>query len=188
MKLTRSLLMIFAVMFMVSACGGKKASLPETVSMNVDVFMLTAENETGLGEQVGTITITETANGLVFFPLLEGITPGTHGFHVHENPSLAPDMVDGKLVAGMQAGGHYDPEMSGMHLGPYDATGHFGDLPVLYVNDEGMTDFGVLAPRMKSLDEIKGRSVVIYVGSDNYSDVPARLGGGGARMAGALIQ
>jgi Cu-Zn family superoxide dismutase len=31
--------------------------------------------------------------------------------------------------------------------------------------------------------DVKGRSIVIHAGGDNYSDQPAPLGGGGARIA-----
>jgi len=31
--------------------------------------------------------------------------------------------------------------------------------------------------------DVKGRSIMIHAGGDNYSDQPAPLGGGGARIA-----
>ncbi len=32
-----------------------------------------------------------------------------------------------------------------------------------------------------------GRSIMIHAGGDNYSDTPARLGGGGARVACGVV-
>jgi Cu-Zn family superoxide dismutase len=46
----------------------------------------------------------------------------------------------------------------------------------------------VLAPRLKKLEDVKGRALMIHAGGDNYSDTPAKLGGGGARMACGLIE
>ena len=45
----------------------------------------------------------------------------------------------------------------------------------------------LLAPRIK-LSEIKGRSLMIHAGGDNYSDDPKPLGGGGARVACGVIE
>jgi Cu-Zn family superoxide dismutase len=45
----------------------------------------------------------------------------------------------------------------------------------------------VLAPRLKVAD-IKGRSLMIHAGGDNYSDLPVKLGGGGARIACGVIR
>ena len=38
------------------------------------------------------------------------------------------------------------------------------------------------------LADVKGRSIMIHVGGDNYSDQPAPLGGGGARIACGVVK
>jgi Cu-Zn family superoxide dismutase len=63
------------------------------------------------------------------------------------------------------------------HEGPY-GNGHLGDLPALYANGDGTATHPVLAPRIKIAD-LKGRSLIIHAGGDNYSDHPKALGGGG---------
>ncbi|WP_313680471.1 superoxide dismutase family protein, partial [Pantoea vagans] len=45
----------------------------------------------------------------------------------------------------------------------------------------------VLAPRLKSLKEIKGKALMVHAGGDNHADHPAPLGGGGARYACGVI-
>ncbi len=157
-------------------------------SMDVEVFELTTENPSGLGKSLGKVTFVETPDGLIIRPMLKGLPPGSHGFHIHENPDLGPVEKDGKLVAGLKAGGHYDPKMTKMHLGPYDDAGHLGDLPILFVAKDGTTPVASLAPRIKSLDMIKNRSLMIHVHGDNYSDKPKTLGGGGPRLAGGIIK
>lgn len=107
-----------------------------------------------------------------------------HGFHVHQNPDCG--MTDDGL--GMKAGGHWDPEKKGVHSFPWDKNGHKGDLPGLFVAADGTAVMPVLAPKLKSVNELKGHSLMIHVGGDNYHDHPAKLGGGGARMACGIIK
>ncbi len=163
------------------------AQAEKAKSMDVEVFLLTTENASGLDASVGIVTFTETPAGLLITPKLQGLPAGLHGFHIHTTPSLSPKEKDGKLVAGLGAGGHYDPTNTGKHLGPYE-NGHLGDLPALFVDDDGTTPVESIAPRIKSLDEIKNRSLMIHFHGDNYSDNPKPLGGGGARLAGGIIK
>lgn len=135
----------------------------------------------------GTITIRETAYGLLFTPDLHSLPEGIHGFHVHENGSCAPAMKDGKPGAALSAGGHYDPKKTGKHLGPWSRDGHLGDLPALYVTHDGKANYPVLAPKLTSLSEISGLSLMVHTGGDNHHDHPEPLGGGGARIACGII-
>lgn len=128
---------------------------------------------------LGVISVVETPYGLLFLPQLKGLVPGVHGFHIHQNSSCDEH--------GMAAGGHYDPGKTGKHRGPYDNSGHLGDLPALYVNADGSVTVPVLAPRLKSVAEIKHHALMIHEGGDTYTDAP-NLGGGGARMECGVIQ
>ncbi|WP_428818616.1 superoxide dismutase [Cu-Zn] SodC [Microbulbifer sp. MCCC 1A16149] len=143
-------------------------------------------DSSGVGSMLGTVTITESPHGLVFTPSLKGLPSGLHGFHLHENGSCEPAMKDGKKVPGLAAGSHYDPKKTGQHGMPW-GDGHLGDLPALYVDNDGNASEPVLAPRLKKSD-LKGRALVIHAGGDNYSDNPKPLGGGGARFACGVIQ
>lgn len=126
---------------------------------------------------LGIITATDTAYGLLLTPDLNTLPPGIHGMHIHENPSCAN--------GGLAAGGHLDPQHTSKHLGPYNNDGHTGDLPALTVTADGNARQPVLAPRLKVAD-LKGHSVIIHAGGDNYSDAPP-MGGGGARIACGVI-
>ncbi len=142
--------------------------------------------EQGIGKDIGMVTISEGPAGLVFTPQLTGLAPGVHGFHVHQNADCAAGMKDGKMVPGLAAGGHYDPANVAKHEGPH-GKGHIGDLPPLTVGADGKAVTAVSAPRLKMAD-VKGRSLMIHAGGDNYSDQPAPLGGGGARVACGVIK
>ena len=139
----------------------------------------------GVGKTLGTVRISESAHGLVFTPALADLAPGVHGFHVHENPSCAPGQRDGAAIAALAAGGHLDPLKTNRHGEPW-GDGHLGDLPGLVVGADGRATYPVLAPRLK-LDDVRNRSLMIHVGGDNHADHPAPLGGGGARIACAVI-
>ena len=143
-------------------------------------------NEKGVGKEIGMITASDGKYGLLLTPRLSDLPPGLHGFHVHEKPDCSHAMKEGKAVPGLAAGGHYDPAATGKHEGPYRA-GHLGDLPALYVSNAGKATLPVVAPRLKAAD-IKGRSLMIHAGGDNYSDTPASLGGGGARVACGVVK
>jgi superoxide dismutase, Cu-Zn family len=143
-------------------------------SLVIPVYMTTAD---GKGQSVGTVTADDTIYGLVLTPKLHGLPPGVHGFHVHDMAMCDHD--------GTAAGGHLDPDKTNKHLGPYDP-GHLGDLPVLVVDAKGDAMLPVLAPRLK-LEMIKNHALMVHAGGDNYSDIPAKLGGGGTRLACGVI-
>ena len=133
----------------------------------------------GIGNSVGEIVISQTKYGLLFTPHLHGLTPGIHGFHIHENSSCNQN--------GMAAGGHFDPKNTGKHLGPYNDGGHQGDLPALYVTTDGYASLPVLAPRLNNFSILTHHALMFHDGGDNYSDIPAKLGGGNGRMACGVI-
>ncbi|MCA1175132.1 MULTISPECIES: superoxide dismutase family protein [unclassified Pantoea] len=168
---------LIATLALVCAAGAQAAS------EEVTLHEVTAQ---GTGAAIGKVTISETPYGLQFAPALTGLKPGVHGFHVHAKGSCEPGQSDGKTVAAGAAGGHLDPQNTGKHLGPY-ADGHLGDLPALYVTDDGKADYPVVAPRIKSLSEVKGKALMVHVGGDNHADHPQPLGGGGARFACGVI-
>lgn len=141
----------------------------------VPVYRLVASGE---GKLLGSVTFKDTKNGLLIEPNLHGLPPGAHGFHVHEKPSCA----DG----GMAAGGHFDPQQTEQHRGPFRSGGHLGDLPVLLVGSNGFAKTPSFAPRLKVID-IKNHALIIHEGGDNYSDVPQKLGGGGSRVACGIL-
>lgn len=150
------------------------------------VVTMNLVNEQGVGKSIGTVTISEGPKGLVFTPKLTDLTPGLHGFHVHQNPDCGAGTKEGKQVPGLAAGGHYDPAGAGKHEG-HEGKGHLGDLPALTVGADGAASTAIIAPRLK-MSDVKGRSLMIHAGGDNYSDTPSPLGGGGARVACGVIK
>lgn len=148
---------------------------------------MNAIDATGVGKAIGTLSLSDTKDGLRVEPKLEGLTAGEHGFHVHVNPDCGPGAAaDGKPAAGLAAGGHFDPTATGKHLGPH-GDGHKGDLPVLTVGADGKATGAIVAHQVK-LADVRGRSFMIHAGGDNFADQPAPLGGGGARVACGVLK
>ena len=171
-KLT--ILAAFAVLF----GAGRVGAAEVTVTMH-------AIGTDGVGDVIGMVVFQDMPRGLRIQPNLSGLSEGQHGIHVHQNGACDAAEKNGKRVAGLAAGGHFDPGGTGKHEGA-DGMGHLGDLPVLYVDEKGRAGRVSFASRLKTSD-LAGRSIMIHAGGDNYSDTPARLGGGGARVACGVV-
>ena len=142
----------------------------------------------GPGLPVGVVRISDGPNGAILTTDLQGLPPGVHGFHVHAGMSCAPGPdKTGKVIPGGAAGGHMDPGATGKHEGPL-GLGHLGDLPALNVSTGGLAQETLVAPHIASVAALKGHALMIHAGGDSYSDDPAPLGGGGARLACGVIE
>lgn len=161
------------------AATGFAAHAAETVVIN-------AIDAKGAINAIGTVELADSKAGLTITPKLQKLPPGDHGFHIHVKPDCGPgNGPDGQPAAGLAAGGHFDPANAGKHLGPHGG-GHKGDLPPLTVGEDGKAEKAVTAPQLK-LADVKGRSIMIHAGGDNFSDDPKPLGGGGPRIACGVI-
>lgn len=159
--------------------------MPSPAGAGTVLVDMVAIDSTGPGHSIGVITAKDTDQGLELFPDLSDLPPGEHGFHLHSKPSCdALINSDGVAVAGLAAGGHWDPDDTGEHLGPF-GNGHRGDLSRLIVAPDGTTPTSVVAPRLQTSD-LNQKALIIHAGGDTYSDTPP-LGGGGARIACGII-
>lgn len=158
----------------------------QTVLAEPIIVEMNLIDESGVGAEIGTITAEDTEYGLLLTPTLEDLPPGIHGFHLHANPDCGTGVKDGEITPGLAAGGHYDPDNTGSHQGPYQE-GHLGDLPILIVEEDGIATIPLLAPRLE-VTTLAGHALIIHAGGDNYSDEPETLGGGGARIACGVIE
>lgn len=170
----------FAVAAVLVATAG---CAPAATEPDLLTATITIAEEDGRGLAVGTVEFIDTAYGLLVVPELRNLSPGPHAAHVHENPDCS-EGVDGAPAGA--AGGHYDPEGTGTHAGPY-AQGHRGDLPNLIVESDGATSVPVLAPKLTA-SELRGRSIMIHAGADRYDEHSAhKHPKGGHRMYCGVI-
>jgi superoxide dismutase, Cu-Zn family len=176
-----------AVMFVLAAFAAAVSVAVSTAEAATVTVTVNKIDENGVGAAAGSLTLEDTGAGLRITPSLTGLPPGPHGFHVHANASCAAAEQDGRKVAGLAAGGHFDPAKSGKHLGPASSEGHKGDMPVLTVAADGSAKAAVIVPHLTVADAL-GHAIVIHAGGDNYADTPAPLGGGGARIACGVVK
>lgn len=187
---------VLAFMMLVSSAGAvAQTSADETGEVSQPDRVITI-HEASLGEGqekvIGTVRVSEMEGGLLFQPSLKGLKPGLHGFHVHENPNCDDsrsaedyDAAPEEVAAGA-AGEHLATGILEGHEGPY-GDGHLGDLPNLYVDESGLAEHPVYAPRLRMRD-LEDRSLVVHANPDNYSDEPEENGGSGSRVAcGAVM-
>ncbi len=137
----------------------------------------------GIGETIGTIIVRQKSAGIELKVDVTGIPPGEHGFHVHDQGDCAPAKKDGSDQAALAAGPHYDPTGAKAHKGP-EGQGHKGDLPLLTATDKGVN--AVITAGHLTIADVRGRSLMIHAGGDNYSNTPEN-GGGAARIACGVV-
>lgn len=141
---------------------GVQAASEEKVMMD----LVTSQN---VGQAVGMVIIAETAKRLEFTPDLEVLPPGEHGFRVHMNGSCQSTIKEGKASVAKSAGSHHDPRQTGKYEGP-EGVGHVGDPPSLVANSDGNATTPVVTPRLRTIDEVKDKALMIHVDGDNVSD------------------
>ncbi|HVJ44029.1 MAG TPA: superoxide dismutase [Cu-Zn] SodC [Dongiaceae bacterium] len=159
-------------------------ALATAASAEQVVVKMNAISASGIGEPIGTITLSDSPEGMKLAFNLRHMPPGDHGAHVHENPSCMPAEKDGQMVAGLAAGAHYDPAQTGHHMGP-NGTGHMGDLEVVSIDPSGL-DTEITTAKRLHVHDVRGRALMIHAGADNYTDTPPN-GGGGDRIACGVI-
>jgi len=105
-----------------------------------------------------------------------GLTPGEHGFHIHEFGDLRDPQ-------GKSAGGHYNPHGT-MHGGPDDNDRHPGDLGNIEANAQGVAEVDKQAKGLM-LHFVLGRSFVVHAGKDDLKSQPS--GDAGPRVAVGVV-
>ncbi len=133
------------------------------------------------GSQVrGTVTFTPAAGGVRVVADISGLTPGSHGFHVHDKGDCsAPDATS--------AGGHFNP--GGTPHGAPDAEKHHaGDLGNITAGDDGKAHLDQVFPflSLSGADSIVGRGFIVHAGKDDMTTQPT--GNAGARAACGVIK
>jgi superoxide dismutase, Cu-Zn family len=139
----------------------------------------TAKLEPKSGSNVsGTITFTKMGDQVHVAGDIENLTPGKHGFHIHEKGDCsAPDAAS--------AGGHFNPTHQ-HHGGPTTAEHHTGDLGNIEPDASGKVHFDWTGKMsLSGSDSIIGKSVVVHEKADDLKTDPA--GNSGARIACGVI-
>ncbi len=136
------------------------------------------------GKEIGSVNLTQTAQGVLINVSVKGLPPGEHALHVHAVGKCEPPFTS--------AGGHFNPgaKKHGM-MAPEGQ--HAGDMPNLHIPQSGDLTVEVLNTNItlekgkpNSVYDADGSAVVIHAGKDDYKTDPT--GDAGGRIACGVIQ
>jgi Cu-Zn family superoxide dismutase len=144
------------------------------------------------GRTLGTVTVTSAPEGGVRFRIqATGLTPGSHGIHVH-----AVGACDAATpTAFSSAGGHFNPHAR--QHGRLNPNGwHAGDLPNLVVSAAGTGTLDIVVENLTldgnvaALFDADGSAIVVHANPDDErTDTgPAGPGNSGGRIACGVIE
>jgi Cu-Zn family superoxide dismutase len=150
-----------------------------------------ADDNTGLSSAVcilhptegnktsGIVKFTQTPEGIKIVADVEGLTPGRHGFHIHQ-------FGDCSRLDGKSAGGHFNPDAKN-HGAPDGKQRHIGDLGNLVAGEDGKAHYewrdGYIS--FSGVNSIIGRAIIVHAGEDDLTSQPT--GNAGARLACGVI-
>lgn len=173
MKFTCALLLIVA-----TGCWAQEGSL------NARVFLA------GRSPVSGVLNLTESAaiGGVRVVGRITGLSPGNHGFHVHQFGDVFTNGCD-------STGPHFNPRKA-LHGSPEDSADqrHAGDLGNIVANGDGVALINIV-DRVVSLsgpDSIVGRAFVVHAAEDDLgrlkdNEGSTKTGNAGARLACGII-
>lgn len=160
-----------------SGCAGLSA--PPTAIAHINATHGNAAN--------GTVNFQQQGDRVLVNASVSGLTPGRHGFHVHENGDCsAPDASS--------AGGHFNPggkphgepaqsEAQGKH--------HAGDFGNLTADDSGKAELQLSVPTSQitlakgAPNSIIGKGLIVHAEPDDYKTQPT--GNSGKRVACGVV-
>jgi len=151
---------------------GEKSSAPLKA-----VAML---HPTGGNKVSGKVTFTEVADGVQIKAEITGLTPGNHGFHVHE-------FGDCSAADANSAGAHFNPTKQ-PHAGPDATARHVGDMGNIEADASGNAKLDYVDHHIsltKDQRSVIGRSVIIHEKADDLKSQPT--GDAGGRVACGVI-
>ena len=130
------------------------------------------------GSVKGRVVFTKDGSGMHVHAEIHGLTPGEHGFHIHEYGVWSEN--------GMSTGGHFNPKMA-PHAGPESKKRHVGDMGNITANANGNAtlDLDDVYLSFHGADSILGRGLVVHEKVDDLKSQPA--GNAGARLAVGII-
>lgn len=163
------LLSIVGVLSLVlAACnGGDEAESGEEGTSEEELTMMDGDEE-----EIGTATLTEGDEGVNIALDLENLSPGEHGFHIHNAGVCEGPAFD-------SAGDHYNPTDANHGFDDPDGP-HAGDLENLEVSEEGTVETEVTADMVTleegaetTLQPEEGTSLIIHSEADDYESQPS---------------
>jgi Cu-Zn family superoxide dismutase len=126
----------------------------------------------------GRVTFTQDGRSIHVHAEISGLSPGEHGFHIHEFGVWSED--------GMASGGHFNPAMQ-PHASPEAPKRHVGDLGNVKANSSGNVTYDLDDAHLSfhGPHSIIGRGLVVHEKADDLKTQPT--GNAGGRLAVGVI-
>lgn len=156
-----------------------KAEIAETKPVIPIKRAVAALNPTKGNYASGIVNFSVVEGGVRIVAKMEGLTPGKHGFHIHEYGDLSsPDAAS--------AGGHFNPKHQ-KHGGPDHLERHAGDLGNIVADEFGFARYervdSVIS--LNGPDSIIGKALIVNSNPDDFTTQPT--GNSGGRVSAGLI-
>ncbi len=193
MKSTNHSLLVLVVAGLLTACSpadqtsgptSNKSSTnatPTSASESAERMVATVLLAPASGSSVqGTVNFIQDGDKVRVEANLTGLTPGAHGFHIHEKGDCsAPDASS--------AGGHFNPTGK-PHAGPHDHDRHVGDFGNLEADNSGKATYSQTFADLKVEGDtsIIGKALIVHAKADDLKTQPS--GDAGDRVACGVIE
>jgi len=127
----------------------------------------------------GTVRFTKVDQGVQIIATIDGLTPGEHGFFIHEFGECKGKDSD-------SIGAHYNPTHH-QHGKPGEDS-HVGDLGNLLADEKGHAYYEAINKviKLQGRNSVMGRSIVIHADRDDYKTQPA--GASGVKIGCGVIE
>ena len=171
----RIVIILIAILILI-ACTKQ----PANQQNNLNTLYASARIYPTQGNNVsGAVTFANESNGIHVVARLEGLSPGPHGFHIHEFGNCSSPK-------GTSAGGHFNPENTS-HGAPTSEVRHIGDLGNIIADETGIAYLNWTDTKIsfEGPNSIIGKSVIIHEKEDDLKTQPT--GAAGARLGCGII-
>jgi Cu-Zn family superoxide dismutase len=169
---------IFAVLALTTATLQAQHAETSAAPMITKAIAVLHATKSG-GDANGKVTFTKVAAGIKVEAEVHGLTPGPHGFHIHEFGDISsPDA--------MSTGGHFNPDKVD-HAAPGAPKRHVGDMGNIEASPRGVARLDYVDPLMSFAGphSIIGRGVIVHEKADDLKTQPT--GNAGGRVAAGVV-
>ncbi|XP_027339832.1 superoxide dismutase [Cu-Zn], chloroplastic-like [Abrus precatorius] len=133
----------------------------------------------------GIVTLTQQDNGPTTVNVrVSGLTPGPHGFHLHEFGDLTKGCIS--------TGAHFNPDQL-KHGAPKDKIRHAGDLGNIVANADGVAEATIVDNQIPLFgpNSVVGRALVVHELEDDLGkggqELSLSTGNAGGRLACGVV-
>lgn len=183
-----ALVLILTLAAFSGACGSKEEAAAPAPAPEPEVVEEVVESVTAVAvlqpradsEASGSVTFTETADGVLVVADIARIASGAHGIHLHELGDCSSD--DFKST-----GGHFNPT-DAPHGAPTDEMRHAGDFGNIEIGEDDAGHLELTTTMLTVTDgpnTVLGRAVILHDGEDDLVSQPT--GAAGGRIACGVV-